>query len=1043
MTFDENVLSYIGGIRNNDLNNILETNDSNDELQTTRRSSYYDLDNFDKLTRKTNKCFSILSTNIQSLNSKFSELEAFVDDLSKTNFKFSVICLQETWLTDNDDLCLFSLPGYDCISQGKHCSGKGGLVIYVDNTYISKVKLNINMHESWEGLIVRITGGGLTKTVTLGNIYRPPRSRNDDLNSFINEFGYIISSLENNNSHLIFAGDFNINLLKLNENDTYSNFFDTLISHSLYPLITLPTRFTRTNGTLIDNFFCKLCKSVLESTAGILTKRFSDHQPYFMMLNTNQKTNPPPKFIKKYNTSDEAMLNVRHEIQSEELFNKLDKSCTADINLNYEMLNDEILRAKHKHMRCKLVKFNKYKHKKSTWITQGLLKSIRYRDKLYKKLRLSNPNTLHYDTLKFNLKTYNLILSKSIISAKQTYYESRFNRIGNDIRRTWKTINEILTKNQTKNKFPTVFNDDGSMIADRVNIANKFNVFFTNIGEKIAKGINYDGNKNYDNYLNKEIHSSFTLMNIDEAAINKIINNLPPKSSSGCDGISSKLLKVIAPVIIKPLTLLINQVLNTGTFPDKLKIAKVIPIFKKGDPSLFENYRPISLLPAISKVLEKIIALQLSSYFETNKLLFDNQYGFRPKHSTEHAALELIDRIINKMDTNEIPLNIFLDLSKAFDTIDHTILLNKLKYYGLKGPTLNLFQSYLTNRRQYTEIEDTTSTILPIQVGVPQGSILGPILFIIYVNDLPQCSNKFDFIMYADDTTLSSTIGSFSDINSNTNADSLINAEICKVIEWLKLNKLSLNKTKSKYMTFHMPKKEIPHLALTIDGVNIEKVEEFNFLGLTIDTNLKWKKHTDKISNKCSKITGVLNRLKLLFPQEIKCLLYNSLIVPHINYCITAWGFHRNRITIIQKKAIRIITASSYISHTEPLFKQLNLLKVEDILTLHELKFYFKYNQGILPKYLQNWNFIPNSKIHNHNTRKITTLHTLKTKHEFAKKTLKYNLPYTINNTPHIVKDKVNTHSFQGFSLYVKQYLIRKYNTNCISLNCYICEQNA
>ena len=569
------------------------------------------------------------------------------------------------------------------------------------------------------------------------------------------------------------------------------------------------------------------------------------------------------------------------------------------------MINDEILRAKNKHMPCKLVKFNKYKHKKSAWITLGLLKSIRYRDKLYKQLRLSNPNSLHYDTLtgKLNLKTYNLILRKSIISAKQMYYESRFNRIGNDIRRTWKTINEILTKNQTKNKFPTVFNDNGSMITDKVNIANKFNVFFTNIGEKIAKGINYDGNKTYGHYLNKDIHSSFTFMNIDEDAINKIIYNLPPKSSSGCDGISTKLLKVIAPVIIKPLTLLINQVLNTGTFPDKLKIAKVIPIFKKGDPSLFENYRPISLLPAISKVLEKIIALQLSSYFEKNKLLFDNQYGFRPKHSTEHAALELIDRITNKMDTNEIPLNIFLDLSKAFDTIDHSILLNKLKYYGLKGSTLNLFQSYLSNRKQYTEIEDTTSTILPIQVGVPQGSILGPILFIIYVNDLPQCSNKFDFIMYADDTTLSSTIDSFCDINSNASADSLINAEIDKVIEWLKINKLSLNKNKSKYMTFHMPKKQIQHLTLKIDGINIEKVEEFNFLGLTMDTNLKWKKHTDKISNKCSKISGVLNRLKLLFPQEIKCLLYNSLIVPHINYCITAWGFHRNRITIIQKKS--------------------------------------------------------------------------------------------------------------------------------------------
>ena len=505
-------------------------------------------------------------------------------------------------------------------------------------------------------------------------------------------------------------------------------------------------------------------------------------------------------------------------------------------------------------------------------------------------------------------------------------------------------------------------------------------------------------------------------MNIDEAVVKKTINNLQAKSSSGCDGISSKLLKVIEPVIIKPLTLLINQVLDYGIFPDKLKIAKVVPIYKKGDPSLFENYRPISLLPVISKVLEKIIALQLSSYFEKNKLLFDNQYGFRPKHCTEHAALELIDRIINKMDINEIPLNIFLDLSKAFDTIDHTILLSKLKYYGLKGSTLNLFHSYLINRKQYTEIEDIASDILPLQIGVPQGSILGPILFIIYVNDFSQCSNKFDFIMYADDTTLSSTVNSFSD--NNFSVDTIINEELSKVIEWLKINKLSLNKNKSKYIIFHMPKKEVEILTLKIDNTNIDRVEEFNFLGLT---HLKWKKHTNKISNKCSKLTGILNRLKYVFPQDIKCLLYNTLILPHINYCIMAWGYKRNRITMIQKKAIRIITASSYISHTEPLFKRLNLLKVEDILTLQELKFYYKYNEGALPIYLQNWKFIMNVNLHNYNTRKIRTLHTFKTKHEFAKKCLKYNIPHTINDTPQIVTEKELTHSMHGFSLYVKK----------------------
>ena len=301
------------------------------------------------------------------------------------------------------------------------------------------------------------------------------------------------------------------------------------------------------------------------------------------------------------------------------------------------------------------------------------------------------------------------------------------------------------------------------------------------LGGGNANGIDYVGNKDYNYYLNKEIHSSFTFVNIDEAVVKKTINNLQAKSSSGCDGISSKLLKVIEPVIIKPLTLLINQVLNSGIFPDKLKIAKVIPIYKKGgDPSLFEKYRLISLLPAVSKVLEKIRALKLSSYLEKNKLLFDNQYGLRPKHCTEHAALELIDIIINKMDINEIPLNIFFYLSKTFDTIGHTILLSKLKYYGLKGLRLNLFHSYLINRKQYTDIEDITSDILPIQIGVPQGSIVGPILFIIYVNDVSQCSNNFDFIRYADDTTLSSRVNAFSD--NNFSVDTLINEELSKVI---------------------------------------------------------------------------------------------------------------------------------------------------------------------------------------------------------------------------------------------------------------------
>ena len=349
-----------------------------------------------------------------------------------------------------------------------------------------------------------------------------------------------------------------------------------------------------------------------------------------------------------------------------------------------------------------------------------------------------------------------------------------------------------------------------------------------------------------------------------------------------------------------------------------------------------------------------------------------------------------------------------------------------------------MHSSTLSGRRQYVELENVNSDILQIKTGVPQGSVLGPLLFIVYINDIANASNIFKCISYADDTTLSSILSLFG-LNDTPYINENINTELNKISEWLKINKLSLNVDKTKFMLFHMPQKNIQIPIISIDNITIECVDSFNFLGIYLDKSMNWKSHTDYIASKISKSIGILNRLKYILPTDIKIMIYNSLILSHINYGILMWGYHSDRLYKLQKRAMRIITLAPYNAHSEPLFKSLNILKISDIFTLFQLKFYHKLINDKLPKYFTNMQFEQNQNIHRYNTRGSINIHLPKINHSFAKRCIRYSLPVILNRSPTYIFHKLFTHSLKGFSVYVKKDFIENYIFVCTNVNCYVC----
>ena len=489
-----------------------------------------------------------------------------------------------------------------------------------------------------------------------------------------------------------------------------------------------------------------------------------------------------------------------------------------------------------------------------------------------------------------------------------------------------------------------------------IDIANALNTFFSSIGRDISNSFSstYNGTSTMSSLPN-----SFFLRHTTPMEVNLIINNMKNKSCP-ITTYPVRALKVVADLISPVISVNINNSIDNGIFPDSLKVARVVPLHKGGIESHINNYRPVSILPLISKIFERAVFNRLSSFLSKYNLISKNQYGFRTGKSTTTAITDLLNYVYSELDKGNVVVSIFLDFRKAFDCINHDILLTKLEKFGVRGSPLDWFKSYLSNRAQCVSIASVTSTYLPVTHGVPQGSILGPLLFLIFINDFPNSNDFFKFNLFADDSTLSC---SFENTDSNLMLNTINNA-LLKVDEWLMENKISVNHEKSNFIIFSYRKK-VALPALKLGSSFINETESTKFLGLILDSHLDFKDHIHFISSKVSKTIGLISKLNEFFPENQLKSLYHTMFLPRISYGIEAWfGASKtasDRIVVLQKRAIRAIYKLPYNAHTNAYFKSAGILKVNDI---------YRYQIGIIFfNSVRDGSCFLNSRDHDHNTR--------------------------------------------------------------------------
>ena len=545
------------------------------------------------------------------------------------------------------------------------------------------------------------------------------------------------------------------------------------------------------------------------------------------------------------------------------------------------------------------------------------------------------------------------------VRAKKSFHATQFENNSKKSSKIWQNIRKLVNVKSAKSANIKLMIDD-KIVSDPTQNANTFNNHFSKLGAKVQEKIPiergsykdylFKKNKNNEYYINNAGHVFF-LSPTDPKEVSDMIDNLDDKKSPGPNGIPVFLLKKFQHFFSFWLAKLINLSFETGVFPDLLKFAKITPLHKKESKLDFHNYRPISLLSVYSKIFEKLIYSRVYAYLVKYNLISSKQFGFRSKHSCNHAIISLTEHVKKLIDEGQIVCGVFVDLEKAFDTVHHEILCDKLNAYGLRGKINELFKSYLSNRKQYVSLNGFDSSMEYVTCGVPQGSTLGPLLFLLYINDFRLCLTECSSGHFADDTFIIYNSRKLKTI------ETVINYELKHVIKWLRLNKLSLNADKTELIFFHSKYNKnlnFENVYINFHGIRLTPVDYVKYLGMLIDKHLAWNYHINDLGKKLSQANGILSKLRYNAPLKVCLQVYYAIFYSKLINGCNAWGLSSDEniqsIEVLQRKCIRILTFAPFNSHVaNQKYIDLKFLKVRDIIKYFQLKLIYDFQCTSLP----------------------------------------------------------------------------------------------